>query len=320
MTMTSVVITAPRVATLRKEPLGVLAPRNVLVRLQGCGVCGSNLPVWDGRPWFSYPLLPGTPGHEGWGIVEDIGDEVSNVKRGERVAMLSYHSFAEYDVAEAEQVVPLPESLDKEPFPGEALGCAMNVFTRCDIQPKQTVAVVGIGFLGALLVSLAAKAGAQVVALGRRPSTHSLARQMGAHEVIATNDFGRAVNEVKEVTRGLGCERVIEATGLQEPLDLAGEICRERGRLVIAGYHQDGLRQVNMHSWNWRGLDVINAHERDPKIYLQGMREAVEAIGQGRLNPSPLYTHRFQLDEIATALDTLGERPPDFMKALVINE
>jgi hypothetical protein len=54
--------------------------------------------------------------------------------------------------------------------------------------------------------------------------------------------------------------------------DLAGELCAERGRLVIAGYHQDGMRQVNVQLWNWRGIDVINAHERDPQAYVDGMR------------------------------------------------
>ncbi|HEX5217939.1 MAG TPA: zinc-binding dehydrogenase [Verrucomicrobiae bacterium] len=320
MKMTSVVITAPRVATLRKEPRDTVPPRGVRVRLQGCGVCGSNLPVWDGRPWFRYPLAPGTPGHEGWGIVEAVGEEVSKVKSGDRVAMLSYHAFAECDVSPADHVVLLPKSLDNEPFPGEALGCAMNVFARCDLQPKQTVAVVGLGFLGALLVGLARNAGAHVIALGRRASAREMARRMGAHDIIATDDYRRAVNEVKEVTRGLGCERVIEATGFQEPLDLASEICRERGRLIIAGYHQDGPRQVNMQSWNWRGLDVINAHERDPEIYLEGMRAAIDAIAEGRLNPGPLYTHRFRLDQIAAALDLLRDRPAGFMKALMIHE
>lgn len=320
MNMTSVVITSPRVANFQIQSLGALPPGSVRVQLHGCGVCGSNLPVWDGRPWFRYPLAPGTPGHEGWGVVAEVGEAVDHLKRGDRVALLSYQAFAEYDVCDAHQVVRLPASLDHEPFPGEALGCAMNVFGRCGIQPEHTVAVVGIGFLGALLIGLAAKAGARVIALCRRPSTQQVARQMGASEVIEMSDFERAVNEVKEMTGGAGCARVIEATGLQAPLDLASEICRERGRLIIAGYHQDGPRRVNMQSWNWRGLDVINAHERDPKIYVQGMREAVNAIAQGRLNPAPLYTHRFGLGEIALALDTLRERPPDFMKALVVYE
>ena len=69
--------------------------------------------------------------------------------------------------------------------------------------------------------------------------------------------------------------------------------------------------------WNWRGLDVINAHERDPKIYLEGIREAVRAVSSGQLDPTPLYTHRFPLDRLGDALDATRDRPDGFLKALV---
>ncbi len=88
------------------------------------------------------------------------------------------------------------------------------------------------------------------------------------------------------------CDRVIEAVGKQWPLDLAGELTRERGPLVIAGYHQDGPRQVNMQLWNWRGLDVINAHERDPaRLHRGHARARSRPSRRGRLDPSPLLTH-----------------------------
>ena len=69
-----------------------------------------------------------------------------------------------------------------------------------------------------------------------------------------------------------------------------------RGRLVIAGFHQDGPRSVDMQTWNWRGLDVINAHERDPDVYVEGMLLAAQAVATGRLDPRPLYTHVFPLE------------------------
>jgi threonine dehydrogenase-like Zn-dependent dehydrogenase len=119
------------------------------------------------------------------------------------------------------------------------------------------------------------------------------------------------------LTSGRFCDVVIEATDKQGPLDLAAELTRERGRLVVAGYHQDGPRQVNMQLWNWRGLDVINAHERDPQIYLRGMREAVAAVESGLIDPAPLYTHRFRLDQLDQALGMTAERPDGFMKALI---
>jgi len=303
---------------IRQMELLELEPNQVLVRLEGCGVCGSNLAPWEGRDWFKYPFQAGAPGHEGWGVIEAVGDEVSSLSSGNRVAVLSHKAFAEFDVADAEAVVPLPRSLAGKPFPGEALGCAFNVFKRCDIQPGQTVAVVGAGFLGTIVVALAARKGARVIAISRRPFALEMARHYGAAEIIPMEDHWAIIEKIKGLTDGAGCDRVIEAVGAQWPLDLSAELTRERGKLIIAGYHQDGSRQVNMQLWNWRGLDVINAHERDPKIYVQGMEEAVNAVARGEFDPTPLYTHVFTLDRIADAFSAMQKRPQNFMKALVM--
>jgi threonine dehydrogenase-like Zn-dependent dehydrogenase len=313
----SAVVSEPRRITLERRSLGSLAPRQVRVRLEGCGVCGSNLPVWEGRPWFQYPFEPGSPGHEGWGVVEAVGGEVAECEVGDRVAALSYNAFAEVDVADAANVVKIPEALAGQPFPGEALGCAMNVFRRADVQPDQWVAIIGIGFLGAVLADLVAKTGARVIAISRRPFALETARRLGVTHAIPLEDHHAILEEVKALTGGNGCERVFEATGLQWPLDLAGELCAERGRLIIAGYHQDGTRQVNMQLWNWRGLDVINAHERSPKAYVEGMRMAAAAVARGQLDPSPLYTHRFKLDQLDQAMAAMQSREDSFLKALI---
>ena len=100
-------------------------------------------------------------------------------------------------------------------------------------------------------------------------------------------------------------------------MDLAAELTRERGRLVIAGYHQDAPRQINMQLWNWRGLDVVNAHERDPQVYLDGMRAAVDLVASGQLDPRPLYTHVVSLEQLGQAFTLMRARPDGFFKALV---
>jgi threonine dehydrogenase-like Zn-dependent dehydrogenase len=293
-------------------------PGEVRLRLQGSGVCGSNLPLWEGRSWFQYPTPPGAPGHEGWGIVDATGAGVSELTVGQRVAALSYKAYAEFDIASAAAVVPLPESLSDTPFPGEPLGCAINVFRRSDIEPGQTVVVIGIGFLGALLTRLASHAGARVIAISRRAFALDLAREMGADVTIPMENHEEIVQQVRRLTGGDGADRVIEVIGMQWPLDLAGELTRVRGRLMIAGYHQDAPRQVNMQLWNWRGLDVINAHEREPAVYVEGIRLAVDAVANGVLDPTPLYTHSYDLDQLDQAFDMMKNRPDGFLKALVL--
>lgn len=316
--MRAAVIAGPgrvRVAHLARPEPGA---GEVLVRVEGCGVCGSNAPVWEGRSWFQYPQPAGAPGHEGWGRIEAVGEGVEGLAVGQRVAMLSYHAFAEYDVAPADAVVPLPPALDGMPFPGEALACALNVCRRAGFEAGQTVAVVGVGFLGAVVVQRAVRAGASVIAISRRASALEVARRYGAAETIALEVHDAVTRRVQSLTGSRGCDVVVEAVGLQWPLDLAGELTRERGRLVIAGYHQDGRRQIDLQLWNWRGLDVINAHERAAAAYVRGMREAVELVSSGDLDPTPLFTHTYPLDRAGEALHALRERPAGFMKALVL--
>ncbi|HZS45638.1 MAG TPA: zinc-binding dehydrogenase [Blastocatellia bacterium] len=314
--MRTAVIAAPRQISFEAIDLCQPGPGEVRIKLEGCGVCASNLPAWEGRDWFHYPFTPGAPGHEGWGVIDALADGTMGLDIGDRVAFLSNRGFAEYDVAAIDSVVKLPPSLDGKPFPGEPLGCAMNIYERSDIAPGQVVAVVGIGFLGALLTQLCSGKGAHVIAISRRSFALNLAQQFGAGHTIQMDDHRRIIEEVLSLTNNRGCERVIECVGEQWPLDLAAEITAERGKLIIAGYHQDGLRTVNMQLWNWRGLDVINAHERDPKNYIKGMRAAVDAVINGEIDPSPLYT-TFKFDQITNAFDALQSRPDGFVKALI---
>jgi threonine dehydrogenase-like Zn-dependent dehydrogenase len=288
----------------------------VRVRLEGCGVCASNVEPWEGQPWSSFPGEPGGMGHEGWGVVDALGSGVTNVAVGDRVATLSGRSFAAFDLVDAERLVVLPPTLSG-PFPGEPLGCAMNIFRRSDVQTGQWVAIVGIGFLGAVLCRLASDAGAKVIAISRRAESLELARRFGAAETIAMHDHHAIIARVRELTDARGAQRVIEAVGKQWPLDLAGELVAEGGKLIVAGYHQDGPRQVSMQMWNWKGIDVVNAHERDAAVQLRGLREGVEAVAAGRVDLSALLTHRYPLERLDEALAATRDKPDGFVKAVI---
>jgi len=270
--MTAARFVGPGSVELERVPRPSPGPSQVRIALEGTGVCASNLPLWKGASWLKYPLGPGSGGHEGWGIVDQVGRDVDPALEGTRVAALSYSAYAEFDLADARHLVPLSSALADQPFPGEPLGCAVNIFRRSAIEPGQVVAIVGIGFLGALLTRLASKAGARVIAISRRAHALSEAERMGAHVAIplqAGVEAGGSARDLKadvvsrvwELTEGHGCQRVIEATGKQEPLDLCSELVGEGGRLVIAGYHQDGPR---FESWTiiyFMKIDVCILHD-----------------------------------------------------------
>ncbi len=302
--MRALIIAGPRKASVEMVDTPSPAPGEVLVQVEGCGVCGSNLPAWEGRSWFHYPLPPGAPGHEGWGRV---------VSTGERVSFLSNRAFAEYATASA--LCRIPDGLA---FPGEAFGCIMNIYRRAGIRPGDRVAIVGIGFLGAGLVELAVGNGAEVTALTRRRWALDLAKSLGAKHTVTIREDEATVREALEHAPGDGYSVVIEAVGLQSTLALATKLVATRGRLVIAGYHQDGLRQVDMQLWNWRGIDVINAHERDETVYLAGMKAAVDATASGTLDARTLVSHKFCMSDAAQAFHALEHRPDGFLKAVVM--
>jgi threonine dehydrogenase-like Zn-dependent dehydrogenase len=232
--------------------------------------------------------------------------------------LLSQHAYAQHDVAATAALVRLPRELDSLPFPGEPLGCAMNVFERSGIESTHTVAIVGSGFLGVLLTQLAARASAGVFVTSRRDSSLEQARRSGASQAMALTDPAQVVEEGMRLTRGRGFDRVIEAAGEQLTLDVASALTAEHGRLVIAGYHQDGKREVNMQEWNWRGIDVVNAHERSLARQAHGIAGAVAAVLDGRMDPFPLFTHHVPLSSIGDAFELLQARPPGFTKALVL--
>lgn len=315
--MRAAVLEGPGRIRIAQVERPVPGPGEIAIRVEGCGVCASNLEPWAGQEWMSYPGEAGGLGHEAWGQVDAVGDGVKGLAVGDRVAALSYHAFAEYDLARADMVVRLPPDLAGHPFPGEPLGCAFNIFRRSAVAAGQTVAIVGIGFLGAVLTRLASERGARVIGISRRQESLDLARHYGAAETIVMDDHWRIIEEVRRLTDGAMCERVIECVGKQWPLDLAGELVAFGGRLVVAGYHQDGPRQVSMQMWNWKGIDVINAHERDPEVQMRGLREAVAAVASGKLDPTPLYTHRYPLERLGEALDATRDKPGNFVKALV---
>jgi 2-desacetyl-2-hydroxyethyl bacteriochlorophyllide A dehydrogenase len=310
------VVTNAARASLVEVPTRAPAPGEVRVALEGCGVCGSNLPVWEGRPWFTYPLEPGRPGHEGWGEVVEVGDDV-DLRTGQRVAVLADGAFATETTVDAASVVPLPTALDAADYPAEAFGAAWNVARRSGFTEGQTVAVVGIGFIGAVVTALAAAAGARVIAISRRPFSLEVARAMGAAETIPFEDRWAAARGVAAVTDDGTCDVVVEAVGAQEALDLAGELVGTGGRLVVAGFHQDGPRTVDLQSWNWKGIDVINAHERDQSVIAAGVAAAADAVAAGTIDASALLTHRYPLERLADAMDAMAQRPDGFLKAVV---
>ncbi|MGE5423842.1 MAG: MDR/zinc-dependent alcohol dehydrogenase-like family protein [Syntrophothermus sp.] len=314
--MKTSIIESPRKIVIRETGIPVILDEEVLVRLHGTGVCASNLPVWEGREWFQYPVEPGSPGHEGYGVVCKVGNKAAGLQVGDNVALLSHHAFAEYDKALASNVIKIPSAINDLPFPGEPLACAVNIFRRSDIRENDTVLVIGTGFMGCLVIQMLKDAGVKVIATSRRSTSLEFAEKAGADHLIQFNDYRKTVEQIRKLAAE-GLPRIIEATGTQIAIDLATELIGTRGKMIIAGYHQDGIRTVNFQVWNWKGIDVINAHERENNVYVEGLKEAIKLTEKGILRPGELITHYFDFQDIDKAFVMLKNRPDKFLKAII---
>lgn len=244
----------------------VPGPGQVLVRLETCGLCHTDIHA-AGGDWPVQPSLPFVPGHEGVGIVEVVGDGVTSRRIGERVAIAWLGSacgacgycvdgretlcemqensgysidgaFAEYALAAAAYVVPVPDgisSVDAAPLScaGVTTYKAMKV---AQIVPTERVGVFGIGGLGHLAVQYAAIMGASVVAIDIADDKLDLALELGAEHVVnASRTEPRAA---LEALGGLDVAVVLAAS--PHVFEEAFSSLRRGGRLICVGLPGDG--------------------------------------------------------------------------------
>src|SRR5438093_1483490 len=155
-------------------------PDEVLVRLGACGVCASDLNAWRGVPGVEYPLAPGAPGHEIWGVIVQLGESVTGLRIGQLVTGLLWNGLAEMGVTRAENLVAIDA-----PVLGEPIACAMNVLRRAG--PADVLAFVGFGYLAALCSQLLPSA-TRWIAITRRAESRALALRLGAAAAHALED------------------------------------------------------------------------------------------------------------------------------------
>jgi threonine dehydrogenase-like Zn-dependent dehydrogenase len=300
------VLSGPRQPELVDVPRPTPGPGEVLLRVRACGVCGSDLNAWRGAPGLDYPLQPGQPGHEVWGEVAELGPGVVDLQPGQTATGMAQNGYADYVLTRAEDLVALTDA--RRPLLGEPLACAANIVRRAAARPEEPLAVVGFSYLTALVMGLMQR-GDTWIAISRRPDSRDLALRLGARAAYAFDAVPSEAWDTFPV--------VIEGAGVQQTLDYAGWLVAYGGRLVIAGYHADGPRTINLQTWNWKGIDVVNAHERQPSVYRRGLHAGLQAVQQHQLDLASLITHRWPLDDAGSAFDALEHRPSGFIKGIL---
>jgi threonine dehydrogenase-like Zn-dependent dehydrogenase len=294
----------------RDVPVPVPGPGEVLVQVKASGVCASERHDWEKGPSEHYP-----PGHEVAGEVEAVGDGVNGFRPGDRVTGLFHHGFSEFAMIGADRVVAIPPSIPTESAYGEPLACLVSAARRTRVELGDRVAVVGLGFMGLMMMQLMRlKGAAEVVGFDLRAEAVRRGLEFGCDRAMTPAALAAA-----SADPGLeNFDVVVEATGEQDGLTLATGLTQEHGVLSILGYHQGGPRTVDMKLWNFRALEVLNAHERRIDYRMDCMRRGLALVAAGRLDLVKTTTHRFPLAQVNDAFAALSGKPPGFIKAVVV--
>jgi 2-desacetyl-2-hydroxyethyl bacteriochlorophyllide A dehydrogenase len=312
------ILTGPKEFQFQEEQLPELLPDEVLVRVAACGVCTSELDMWEGKAGGQ--MYPRYPGHEVSGVVEDVGKDVQGPVRDDPVAVWAPgRGFAEYVVVKSRYCFPAGD-LPLDLALAEPLACAVNTVELANISLGDDVVIIGAGFMGNLVQKLAAMQGPRrLIVADTRPDALERALKLGATHVV--NPARESLPEaVKALTDGQGADVSFEVVGAQAPLNLLGEVTRMSGKVAIVGFHQGEPRQIPLGYWNWMAFQILNAHFREESTILRGMRIGMRLLTSGRLSLQDLVTHRFGLSEIGQAFLAAHEKPEGFVKSTIVME
>ena len=298
-------LTGQRTSALVDVPDPEPGPGEVVVRVEVSGICASELPVWITGPEGP----PRRLGHEAVGTVARVGETVSRWHEGDLVTGLMSPAYAEYVSAAADLLLPVPAGIAPEHVLGEPIGCLVNAMRRTRLELGDRVAIVGLGYMGLGTLQLVALRGAsRILAIDVRQEALDVARSLGADEAVLPNAVDPADLDGRE-DPGRGFDVVFEGSGTQAGLDLAGRLVRQHGILSIVGYHQGGSRRVDMQSWNFKAIDVVNAHVRLDADRMSAMAAGLALIEAGKLDTGRLVTHRYALRDIDSAFTDLETKP-----------
>ncbi|OJX73114.1 MULTISPECIES: alcohol dehydrogenase catalytic domain-containing protein [unclassified Leifsonia] len=271
--------------TIEDRPIPSPGPGQVLVRLEACGLCHTDIHAIDGD-WPVKPGLPFVPGHEGVGIVERVGAGVTTRTIGQRVALpwlghacgecrycvdgrenlceSQYNTgyavdggYAEYALADARFASPVPDGIS--PLEAAPLTCA-GVTTYAAVKaarvvPGERVAVFGVGGLGHLAVQYARLVGAKVVAVDVTDEKLDLAVELGADHVINAAEVDPA-----EALRHLGgADVAIVLAVAPSVFDQAFRSLNRGGRLVLVSLPAEGTLTVPVFDTVLKGISIIGS-------------------------------------------------------------
>ena len=312
--MKAYILTNKRTTEIVERPIPAISDDEVLIRMLICGVCSAELPAWKSGEARANGVL----GHEPVGIVEAVGKNVTAFSAGDRVTGFCLGSFAQYVAVNSRMIAKVPtELLDIEAL-GEPLSCMYSAAERTTVSLGDTVAIVGVGFMGLGMLQLMKLKGAgRIIAIGKSEESLDHARHFGADIAWRPDEVDSkylAASGWDIFDKGLPV--VVEAAGTQSALSLAGDMTAILGTLCVVGFHQEP-RTLNIDMWNKKSIVMINAHERRKELQTVYMAKMMDMIVQGQFRAKEMVTHAFTPDEIDRAFTALENKPAGYIKGYI---
>jgi L-iditol 2-dehydrogenase len=348
LTIDSVVMKAavwngPYELSIKQAPRPSPASGEVLIKTKVVGICGSDREVFEGR--FKQAIPPLILGHEGGGMVEEVGPDVRKLKKGDRViveALLScgecencqksrynlcvHHKvfgmigvpgeYADYFAAPEKNCHILPEKVSwEEAGLIDTLAGPVHGISRLDVPLRGSVAVFGPGPAGLFFCRLAKLRGAATVFLvGTRDNRLDYGKSYGADLAINANKKD-AVEQILGATGGRGVDIVIEAAGSEKALNDGMKVLIKGGQLLVYGVFGGGPIAVDIQPIQINEYSIIGINGYPYKYPL-----TIKLIEDGLVDVKSLISHRFSLEQLPDIFSSgfIAERRENYMKGVVL--
>ena len=325
-------------------PVPVINDDEVLVKVKLCGICGTDWNIFIGKYVADrHPLIPG---HEFWGVIEQVGKNVVGLKVGDRVSpdaciicghcyfcrrgeglmcqsltQIGIHidgAFAEYVKVPWKKCYLIPDEISDDATAAfiEPLTCVVEAAKRMDSEIGASVAIIGCG-LGVVHAAVAKLRGAApIIVIGDSANKLKIAMKMGADHVIDINKMPNVVEKVMQLTGGVGVDYAIEAVGSPATYEQALAMLRRGGKLEAFGVcGEKDIMEV-------KPVDFV-LNEKRICGSLAGIGNdwgvAINLLKHKRLDPSSMFSMVVPLAELETALKEIQDNK-ELMKVFVSPE
>ncbi len=271
------------------------------------------------------------------GIVEEVGRYITGLSVGDRVACAGagYANHSDYNYVPKNLVVKIPDSVSLEDASCATVGSiALQGIRQCDLRLGENVCVMGLGLLGILAVQMLKASGVRVIGFDPDGTRCKLARDLGA-DMLVSADLGAACNDFSQ---GYGVDAVLitAATKSNEPVTLAGEICRMKGKVVVTGFvGMDVPRAMYYKKELDFKLSLSYGPGRYDSDYEEGghdypfgyvrwteqrnIKAFLDLVESGAVTPSKLVTHRFAMDDALDAYQLILGKIKEPYLGIVLN-